>query len=125
MVALLVFVLLTSCGNEKPDAANEVQQEPFEVRGERVQLTDTTQQLAILEQLMAAEQQTISDSEARSVLTSQQGQYARTIEFRIEGMWYSFNETGILTVHRVGNLPEYFHVSETDLVETIFRKYAE
>jgi hypothetical protein len=121
VIILVLFASLVGCeDDENIERSNNVPQEQFDVTGARIQITDTTQQQEVLGILMEVEQETISDEEALSIIRSPQNQLAMTIEFRIDDMWYSFHETGVLTVHRAGDLAEYFLVVNEDTIKEIF-----
>jgi len=124
LTILLLLVSLTGCDNENSETISEVPQEQFDISGARIQITDATLQQEVLALLEFAEQESMSRSEAQDILTSPQNSSAKTIEFRIEGMWYSFHETGVLTVHEVGKLAEYFYISDAETITEIFLEYA-
>jgi len=127
-IALLVLMAsLIGCADVALDSetADDVQQEQHVISGARTQITDATLQQEVLELVLAAEQESIDNGEAQGILRSPLNNAARTIEFRIDAMWYSFHETGVLTVHRAGSLAEYFLLTDEDMIQEIFLEYAE
>jgi len=133
VLVLFALISLAGCEDDKnPKIRNELPQfnehvvtgdEQGEIRGGRFQITDSAMQQEILTFLSDAEQVSISSGEANDILSSPQNVPARTIEFRIEGMWYSFHETGVLTTHQAGQLAEHFLISDISVITKIFLEY--
>jgi len=133
IIVLLLLASLAGCDEENSGIESTIPhfdnhaasgEEQGEVRGARFQITDTATQQGLLTLLVAAEKEPLSSTEAQNILSSPQNVLARIIEFRIEGMWYSLHETGVLTTHSAGQLAEYFQIINDVFIIDVFMEYA-
>jgi len=123
-ITVFLLVLLAGCDDSNNEPSSEVSQEQHNVTGERTNIADPSIQEDILTIITSAEKEILNDAEAQNIIRLPQNNSARFIEFRINDMWYSLQETGVLTTHQAGQLAEHFQLLDEEVLKSLFIEHA-